>query len=110
VCKKYPHLFVCEYSLPKVVLLVQNFSYLTCTNRTATFANSETEVLVHCNLGDEINSDGEVVARHNHFNTVRKNNFAGNISGAEIELRTIFVVEWSVTSTFFFFSESQLQL
>src|SRR5690606_26830600 len=39
---------------------------------------------------------------HNHFSSFWKYALSGYVGSTEVELRTIFVKEWSVTSTFFF--------
>ena len=84
------------------VLIVNDFDHLTGTNGTATFTDSETETLVHGDVGNQLNVDGDMVARHDHFHTFGKGDFTGNVGGSEVELRTILVTERGVTATFFF--------
>ena len=87
----------------KTVLLVEQLCHLTCTYSTPTFANRETQTYVQCNRRDQINCDGQVVSRHNHLNTVREIDVSRYVSCAYVELWTVVIVEWCVTTTFFFF-------
>ncbi len=77
-------------------------SYLTCTDCTTTFADSETEVHVQCDFREQLNVDFYVITRHAHFNAFRKGDGTGNVRCTEVELRTIVVAKRSVTTTFFF--------
>src|SRR5690606_29794195 len=51
---------------------------------------------------DELYSQVHVIARHYHFHTCRQFALTCNVCGTEIELRTVFVEERRVTTTFFF--------
>ena len=82
--------------------LLLDADYLTCANGTATFTDSELETFVHSNRGDELNVDFYVIARHNHFLVSRESDLTGNIQCTDEELRTVVVVERSVTATLFF--------
>ena len=79
--------------------LVKNLCYLTCSNGTATLADCETESFIKSDRGDELDVDLNVIARHNHFYTLGESNLTGNIKCTDEELRTILVVERSVTAT-----------
>src|SRR5690606_3860320 len=68
---------------------------------TAAFAYREAQTFLHGNLVDQIHFNRNVVARHNHLHTRGEHYLSGNIGGTEIELRTVFVKERSVTTTFF---------
>ena len=86
---------------PMRISLVEDLGHLTRTHGAATLADSEAEVLVQGDVGDELNGDGEVVARHDHLAALGEGDGAGHVSGTEVELGTIVVVERGVTATFF---------
>src|SRR6478672_206769 len=85
-----------------MVTLFQNFSNLSCTYCATTFTDSELKTFLHRDRLDQLNSEVGVITRHHHFSTCIQFNFTGNVCCTEVELRTIFVEEWSMTSTFFF--------
>ena len=82
-------------------VLVKDFSNLTRTNGAATFTDSETQTLIASYGVDELNDNFYVVTGHYHFNAFGKSDFTGYVEGTDVELRTIVVVERSVTATFF---------
>ena len=84
------------------VKLLDNFSNLTCTYGSTTLTDSETKTFLHRNRIDKFYIKRYVIARHNHFYTCRSSNFTGYVSSTEIELRTVLVEEWCVTTTFIF--------
>lgn len=88
--------------------LVEDLGYLTCAYGTATFADSETEVLVEGYRSDEHNIDLNVVAWHNHLYACRKSDLSGNVKRTDEELRTIVVVEWCMTATLFLLEDVDL--
>ena len=95
----------------KVVrVLFENLDDLAGADGTSTFADSELETFVHSNRSDEFDGDLDVVAGHNHLDTFRKHDLTGNIEGTDKELRTIVVVERSVTATFLFLEDVNLGL
>ena len=79
--------------------LVKNLGNLTGTYGTSTLADCETETLVECDRSDEHNVDLNVVTRHNHLNSLWKSNLTGNVKSTDEELRTILVVERSMTAS-----------
>ena len=83
-------------------VLVDNFSNLTSTYRTSTFADSETKPRVQCYWVDQLNCNSYVITRHYHFCSFRQSDFTCTVHSTQVELRTVFVVERSVTTTFFF--------
>ena len=85
-----------------VFRLLQNLGHASGSNRTAAFADSETLGLFHSDRGNEFHFDGDFVARHNHFDTFRQLDDAGNVGRSEVELRTIVAEERAVTSAFLF--------
>ena len=88
--------------------LVLDADYLACAYGTATFADSELETLVHSNRSNELNVDFYVVTRHNHLLVGGEHDLTGNVKGTDEELRTIVVVERSVTTTLFFLENVDL--
>ena len=90
--------------------LVQDFGDLTRTYRTATFTDCETQTFVASNRSDEFHVDSYVVTRHYHFYTFGESDFARYIKRTDVELRTVVVVERSVTTTFFFLQDINLSL
>ena len=74
---------------------------MTRTYCATTFADSEAETYVESYSVDEVYSDFHVVTRHYHFNAFGENDLTGAVHGTEVELRTVLVTEWSVTTTFF---------
>ena len=81
---------------------------MTSTYCTSTFADCETKTYVTSYRVDQFNVDCYVITRHNHFSSFWKSNFTCYVQCTDIELRTIFVVERSVTTTFFFFQDINL--
>ena len=91
-------------------VLVKNLSNLTSSYRAATLTDSETELLVKSYRSDELNVDLDIVTRHNHFNALRESNLASNVKSSDEELRTIVIVEWSMTATLFLLQHINLSL
>ena len=58
------------------------------------------EAFLHGDRVNEVASDLNVVARHNHLDALGQVSNTGNVGGAEVELRTIAVEERGVTATF----------
>ena len=70
------------------------------TNGTAAFTDSEAEALLDSDRGDQLDLHVDVIARHAHLNAFGQGDDAGNVSGSEVELRTIVVEERGVTAAF----------
>ena len=85
-----------------MIKLCNDFSHLTSTNGTATFADRETQTFFHRDRRNQVYSDRNVITRHYHFYAVWEENLTRYVCSTEIELRTVFVKEWRVTATFFF--------
>ena len=83
---------------------------MTRTYRTTTFTDCEAQTFVASNRRDEFHVDGYVVTRHYHFYTFGESDFARYVKRTDVELRTIVVVERSVTTTFFFLQDINLSL
>src|SRR4051812_22929039 len=82
--------------------LIEDFSHLTRTYGTTTLTDSEAKSLFHCDLVDQLNFNRNVISRHNHFHASRKFTLTCYVGCAEVELRTVFVEERSMTTTLFF--------
>ena len=93
-----------------VVELIYDCDNLSGAHGTATLADSELQTLVHSDGGDELDSDLDVVARHNHLDTFREHDLTGHIQRTDEELGTIVVVERGVTAAFFFLQNIDLSL
>ena len=65
----------------------------------AALADSETQALFHGNGGDQLNMHIDVVAGHAHLGALGQGDDAGNVGGAEVELRTIAIEERSMAAT-----------
>ena len=76
----------------------------------ATFADSEAEAGLHGDGADELDSEGAVVAGHNHFHALSQLDDAGHVSGAEVELGTVAVEERGVAAAFFLLQHVDLAL
>ncbi len=89
-------------SYHQVIRLLNDFGHNASTNGTTTFADREAQTVVHSDRSDQGNNHFHVVARHDHFNAFRQFTSTGNVSGTEVELRTVAFEERGVTTTFFF--------
>src|SRR5699024_7046208 len=78
-----------------------NLGHTTSANGTGAFADSEAQALVHSNWLDELNGHVDVIARHDHLDTLRQLHNTGNGGGAEVELWTVVVHEWGVAAALF---------
>ena len=67
-------------------------------------------LLVKSYRSDGSNVDLDIVTRHNHFNALRESNLASNVKSSDEELRTIVIVEWSMTATLFLLQHIKLSL
>src|SRR5690606_8983510 len=69
----------------------------TCADGAATFADSEAQFFFHSDRSDQFDFELQVVARHHHFGAFRQFHSAGDVGGAEVELRTVVREERRVT-------------
>ena len=72
------------------------------------FADSETKTYAASYRIDKLHGNRYVVTRHYHLGSFGESNLTGYIEGTDIELGTVFVVERSVTTTFFFLQDIHL--
>ena len=90
--------------------LLHDLQDLTCTYRTATLADCETQTFVDSYRVDQLHGDGHVVAGHNHVYACGQVNITGHVHRTQIELGTIVVVERRVTATLFLLQDINLSL
>src|SRR5690606_40604440 len=69
------------------------------TDGAATLADREAEALLHGDRLDELNRHLGVVARHDHLGALGQRDDAGDVGGAEVELRTVVRAERVVAAT-----------
>src|SRR5688572_26585536 len=82
--------------------LFQNLSDLACSNCATAFSYREFQSFLHRDRLDQFHAKICVIAWHNHLGTCRKFTFTCYVCSSEIELRTVFIEEWCMTSAFFF--------
>ena len=82
--------------------LLENLGNNARTNGSAAFTDSEAETLLAGDRSDELNGEGDVVARTAHINAFRKLDNTGNVGGSEVELRSVTGNEGFLASAFFF--------
>src|SRR5690554_2941944 len=81
-------------------ILLDNLSDDTGANCTTTFTNREAQTLFHRNRRNQRHRDGHVVTWHHHLGTFRQLNRTSHVCRTEVELRTIAIEEWCMTTTF----------
>ena len=72
--------------------------------------SSETQTFLDSDLGDQLNVHLNVIARHAHLSALGQGDNAGNVSGTEIELRTIVVEERGMTAALFLLQDVNLTM
>ena len=82
----------------------------TGTDSTAAFTDSETEAVLDCDRGDQLDVHVDVVAGHAHLNAFGQGDDAGNVGGTEVELGTVVVEERGVTAALFLGQDVNLAL
>src|ERR1700722_18298254 len=95
---------------PLAHLLLNDFGNDAGADRTAAFADREPQALVHSDRLNQLDLHLDVVARHDHFRALGQVGNAGDISGAEVELRTVAGKERRVASTLFLLEDVDLGL
>ena len=88
-------------------LILEYLCDLTRTYGTTTLTDSEAQTCVQSYSVDELYSDLYVITRHYHLNTCWECDLTCAVHCAEIELWTILVSEWSVTTTLFLLQNDQ---
>src|SRR6185369_7356308 len=67
----------------------------------AAFTDGEAQAFFHGDRGDQLHGDRHVVARHHHLLVLGQLDGAGDVGGAEVELRPVVVEERRVTPALF---------
>ena len=80
--------------------LLDDLGHTTGADGVAAFADCEGEALFHGDRLDQLDREGRVIARLDHLNAFRQSDHAGDVGGAEVELRTVVREERRVTATF----------
>src|SRR5581483_9123866 len=70
-------------------------------NGAAAFADGEAQALFHGDRGDQLDVHLGVVARHHHLGALGQLDLAGDVGGAEVELRAVVAEERGVAPTLF---------
>src|SRR3712207_3237611 len=81
-------------------LILVNLCNLTRTHCTTTFTDCETKTWIKSYSIDKFYINLYVITRHNHFYASWERNLTCAVHGTEIELWTILITEWSMTTTF----------
>src|SRR5437763_1230626 len=95
---------------PPLHLLLENVRDGAGTDGAAPFADGEAQSLLHGDRRDQVDGQRGVVARHDHLRSLRQFGGAGDVGGAEVELRTVAIEERRMTSAFFLGQDVDLGL
>src|SRR5918999_2382949 len=87
----------CPFSL----LLLDDLRHHTRADGTAALADREAQALVHGDRLDQLDRHLDVVARHDHLRALGQVGHAGDVGGAEVELRPVAVEERGVAAALF---------
>src|SRR4249919_1819335 len=79
------------------LLLLGDALHDSGTHRAAALANREAQTLLHGDRLDQLDLHGGVVARHDHLDALLEGDDAGDVGGAEVELRAVALEERRVT-------------
>ncbi len=90
--------------------LVEDLGDGSCTDGVATFTDGELGLGFEGNGVDELDGELDVVARHDHLDTLRKGDGSGDIGRTEVELRSVVGSEGSVSSALFLLQNVDLAL
>src|SRR5699024_7603883 len=83
----------------RYIRLLDDCSNTSRSYCTSTFTDSETKSLLHSYWMDQFNCHFYVISRHAHFCSFRKFANTCYVCCSEVELWTVVVEEWSMTST-----------
>ena len=78
--------------------LIEDLCHNARTDRTATFANRETNTIVHRDWLVHFDGHFDVIAGHAHFGTDQIGG-SGDVRGSEVELRSVAAEERRMTTT-----------
>src|SRR5690606_25647922 len=78
--------------------LLDDLAHHAGADGAAALADREAQALVHGHRVDQLNRHLHVVARHHHLHALRQGHRAGDVRGAEVELRAVALEERGVTA------------
>src|SRR5690606_28270033 len=79
--------------------LLEDLGHLAGAHGASTLTDGEAEALLHGDRLDELDRHVGGVAGHDHLGALGQRDDAGDVGGAEVELRTVVAVERVVTPT-----------
>ena len=79
--------------------LLDDFGHNTSADGTTAFTDGKTQTIFHRNGFDQCNGHLNVITWHHHLNTFWQLAVTSHISRTEVELRTITLEEWRMTTT-----------
>src|SRR5215831_8825986 len=82
----------------------------TGTHGPATLADGELEAVLHGDGLDQLDAHAGVVARHDHLGALGQRDDAGDVRGAEVELRTVVLEERGVPAALLLGEDVDLRL
>src|SRR3989344_5398740 len=68
----------------------------------ATFANSKAQTFFECYRHNQLDRGFDVIAGHDHFDSLRESHFSGYVSSSDVKLRPVSGEKWRMASTLFF--------
>jgi hypothetical protein len=86
---------------PSVSRLLDDLGDVTGTHGAAAFADSEAQTDFHGDGGDQLDGHGGVVAGHDHLDAFLEVADTSHVSGADVELGTIAILELGVAAALF---------
>src|SRR5690606_29933210 len=89
----------CALARARAVTSLDDLRHHAGADRAAAFADRETQAFVHRDRVDQRHHHLHVVARHHHLHALGQLAGAGDVGGAEVELRTVTLEERRVTVT-----------
>src|SRR5438067_9919726 len=84
------------------ICLLEDLGYRAGAYGPAAFADSESQTFLHGDWRDELNLHLHVVARHDHLHPLGDLDGAGDVRGADVELRSVPIEERRVPPAFLF--------
>ena len=91
-------------------MLFDDLGNTTRTDGASTLTDGEADGLLHGDRGDEFDRDRDVVAGHDHLDSLGEGDGAGDVRGTEVELRAVVREERSVASAFLLTEDVDLGL
>src|SRR5262249_854082 len=96
------NLSVRAWSPPLRFLLFNNFCYDPRSNRSPAFTDGEFQAFVHCDWGDQLDLNADIVSWHHHLGAFRQLAHAGDISRAKIKWRPVSVEKRRMSTALLF--------